>query len=133
MREFTLEEARAVLAAVRASLEELQGVQRQLRSVRAELQALGRRHLNNGVVAEGRVRAVQREQLKLGERARQLVGAIQAAGAELKSIDEGLLDFPTEIDGVPAYWCWRTGEDDIEWWHPRDSGLAGRRRIATHE
>jgi hypothetical protein len=52
-----------------------------------------------------------------------------AAGAEVKSIDEGLLDFPAYIEGQPAYWCWRAGEDDIRWWHPRDTGFAGRRAI----
>ena len=55
--------------------------------------------------------------------------AIIGAGVEVKSVEEGLLDFPTTIEGVPAYWCWRVGEAAIEWWHPRDSGFAGRRRI----
>ena len=55
--------------------------------------------------------------------------AIIGAGVEVKSVEEGLLDFPTTIEGVPAYWCWRVGEDAIEWWHPRDTGFAGRRRI----
>jgi hypothetical protein len=133
MREFTLDEARAALAAVRVALEPLRDTKQRLRAVRGELQALGRRHLNNGVVAEQRVRELRREQLTLGEEARRLVGVINAAGAELKSIDDGLLDFPTHIEGVPAYWCWRAGEDDIEWWHPRDSGFAGRRRITGPE
>jgi hypothetical protein len=129
MREFTLDEARAALATVRDALGQLRAVQQRLKAVRAELQALGRRHLNNGVVAERRVRELRRAQLTGGEEARRLVGLINAAGAELKSIDDGLLDFPTHIEGVPAYWCWRAGEDDIEWWHPRDTGFAGRRRI----
>ena len=77
------------------------------------------------------MRQLMREQLALGEQARQHVSVIRAAGAELKSIESGLLDFPTHIDGVPAYWCWRAGEDDIEWWHPRDTGFAGRRPIAS--
>jgi len=55
--------------------------------------------------------------------------AIVGAGVEVKSVEEGLLDFPTTIEGVPAYWCWRVGEDAIEWWHPRDTGFAGRQRI----
>jgi hypothetical protein len=129
MREFTLDEARAALATVRDTLGQLRAVQQRLKAVRAELQALGRRHLNKGVVAEWRVRELRRAQLTGGEEARRLVGLINAAGAELKSIDDGLLDFPTHIEGVPAYWCWRAGEDDIEWWHPRDTGFAGSRRI----
>jgi hypothetical protein len=60
------------------------------------------------------------------------LNSILAAGIEVKSIEDGLLDFPTTIDGTDAYWCWRTGEDEIEWWHPRSTGFAGRRRIVRH-
>lgn len=55
--------------------------------------------------------------------------AILAAGVEVKSLEDGLIDFPMHMDSVPAYWCWRSGEQDILWWHPRDTGFAGRRRI----
>jgi hypothetical protein len=126
---YTLEEARAALALVREPLAALQAVQLRLREVRAELAILGRQHLNDGVVAERRVRTLRQEQQRLAEQAQRHASVILAAGAELKSIEDGLLDFPTEVDGVPAYWCWRTGEDDIEWWHPRATGFAGRRRI----
>ena len=60
---------------------------------------------------------------------REDLAAILAAGIEVKSIREGLIDFPTHIAGVPGYWCGRSGEDAIEWWHPRDSGIAGRQRV----
>lgn len=131
MQEFTLDQARLALAAARSQLEALQLVQRRLKEVQTELRALGRRHINNGVVAEPRMRALLREQRALGEHAQQHVSAISAAGVELKSIEDGLLDFPTHIDGAEAYWCWRTGEGDIAWWHPRDTGIAGRRPIAS--
>ena len=58
------------------------------------------------------------------------VAAIMATGVEVKGPVEGLVDFPTEIDGRDAYWCWQVGESGIEWWHPRDTGFAGRRPIA---
>ena len=128
-REFTLDEARAALAAVREAVAALQEIQARLRADREELAALGRRHLNNGVVAEQRVRELRAEQRTLAEDARTHATAIREAGAELKSIDNGLIDFPTHIEGVEAYWCWRAGEDDIAWWHPRDTGFAGRRAI----
>ena len=128
---YTLEEARGALTLIRAPLAALQAVQARLGEVRAELAVLGRQHLNDGVVAEQRVRRLRQEQQRLAEEARTHAHAIQAAGAELKSIQGGLLDFPTEIEGVPAYWCWRSGEDDIAWWHPRATGFAGRRRIES--
>lgn len=55
--------------------------------------------------------------------------AVFAAGAEIKSGELGLIDFPTVIDGIECYWCWQSGEDSLDWWHPRDTGFAGRRRI----
>jgi hypothetical protein len=128
---YTLDEARAALALVRPPLIALQAVQTRLREVRAELAVLGRQHLNDGVLAEQRVRGLRQEQQRLAEEARLNATAIQAAGAELKSIEDGLLDFPTVINGVAACWCWRTGEDDIEWWHPRATGFAGRQRIES--
>jgi hypothetical protein len=57
------------------------------------------------------------------------IEAVLSAGIEIKGVEQGLLDFPAEIAGVAAYWCWRAGEDDIAWWHPRDAGFAGRRRV----
>jgi len=57
------------------------------------------------------------------------LAVVLEAGVEVKGVEQGLLDFPTMIGGEPAYWCWQSGEDEIDWWHPRDSGFAGRRRI----
>lgn len=130
---FTLADARAALATIRGPLAALQALQMHLRQVREELNALGRRHLNDGVVAEQRVRHLRREQQRGAEEARLHATAIRDAGAELRSIEDGLLDFPTVVDGVEAYWCWRTGEDDIAWWHPRSTGIAGRRPVDTIE
>ena len=38
------------------------------------------------------------------------LATIAAPGVEVKDSEHGLLDFPVEVDGVPAYWCWRVGE-----------------------
>lgn len=126
---FTLDEARAALLLIRGTVVDLQRTQAALRAVKNELNALNRRHLNNGVVGDRRIRELNREQRRLGEEAQRHIAAITAAGAEIKGIDEGLIDFPTTIHGVLAYWCWRAGEDDIDWWHPRTSGFSGRRPI----
>ncbi len=56
-----------------------------------------------------------------------------AAGVEIKSGELGLIDFPTVINGVEAYWCWQSGEDSLGWWHPRDAGFAGRQRITGED
>ena len=127
--DFTLADARAALRLIRDTVVELQQTQRAIRAVKDELNILNRRHLNNGVVGERRIREVNIEQRRLGEEAQRLITVITGAGAEIKGLDEGLIDFPTTIHGVLAYWCWRAGEDDIDWWHPRTSGFSARRPI----
>lgn len=54
---------------------------------------------------------------------------LAAAGIEIKSAEEGLIDFPAHIDGRPAYWCWQAGEDTLDWWHSREAGFAGRQPV----
>jgi hypothetical protein len=54
---------------------------------------------------------------------------LAALGIECKSPDLGLIDFPGEVAGEPAYLCWKLGEPAVEWWHRRDAGFAGRQRL----
>lgn len=44
-------------------------------------------------------------------------------GCELHDV-EGLVDFPSQLDGEPVRLCWQLGEDGIRWWHlaRRDPG-----------
>jgi hypothetical protein len=64
------------------------------------------------------------------EQAHQSLRAIMAEldqlGVEVKDVDRGLLDFPSEIDGREALLCWMVGEQRIGFWHSREDGFAGR-------
>lgn len=55
--------------------------------------------------------------------------AIAEMGVILRDPDQGLLDFPAEIDGQQAFLCWRSPEPEVSFWHPADSGFAGRRPL----
>jgi hypothetical protein len=48
---------------------------------------------------------------------------------ELRDISTGLIDFPTVIEGEEAFLCWRLGEPQVAYWHPPDTGLAGRQPL----
>jgi hypothetical protein len=50
-------------------------------------------------------------------------------GIELKGLEEGLVDFPSDRDGRTVYLCWKQGEDSIQWWHDLDTGFAGRQPL----
>ena len=128
-REFSLAEAREILAGVREDVEAMRAVQRDLRAVKAELTALNRVHLNNGHLGQAHQRSLRQRQRLLGEEASRLIASIHATGAVIKGIDDGLVDFPGVIDGVRGYWCWKAGEEAIGWWHPRGTGFADRRPL----
>lgn len=48
-------------------------------------------------------------------------------GAQLKDLDEGLIDFFAARGSELVYLCWRQGEDKIRFWHDLESGFSGRR------
>jgi hypothetical protein len=54
---------------------------------------------------------------------------INAAGAQIKSLEEGLLDFPSRRDDEDVLLCWKLGEDEIGYWHGVDEGFAGRKPL----
>jgi hypothetical protein len=54
---------------------------------------------------------------------------LEKLGVELKSMEEGLVDFYHERDGKLVYLCWKLGEETIEFWHDLDSGYAGRQPL----
>jgi hypothetical protein len=45
----------------------------------------------------------------------------------------GLVDFPAMIDGTEVYLCWKSDEEDIEYYHGMDEGFAGRKPIPDVE
>ena len=58
-----------------------------------------------------------------------LLGRFGALGAQLKDLEEGLVDFLSERNGELVYLCWKEGEGQIRFWHDLESGFAGRRTI----
>lgn len=56
---------------------------------------------------------------------------IRELGVEMKGIDSGLVDFPSEINGKPVLLCWQLGEESVQYWHDREAGFAGRQRVES--
>ncbi len=66
---------------------------------------------------------------KSHEELRAVMAELDELGVEVKDVDTGLLDFPSEIGGREVLLCWRVGEQHIGFWHSREDGFAGRRPI----
>jgi hypothetical protein len=66
---------------------------------------------------------------QLTERLQAHLAAVQALGIEVKDIERGLIDFRHQREGRDVYLCWMLGEQDIAWWHPVETGFAGRQPL----
>jgi hypothetical protein len=54
---------------------------------------------------------------------------IESMGIMIKSVDEGLLDFPSVRFNEEVWLCWKAGEDEVKFWHGKDEGFAGRKPL----
>ena len=129
-REFTLEEANAAVRELRPVVERMVEHGRKLaRAQREQRQLVTRIAGNGGDMQPSDLRelaeAIQAEADAIGACAEE----INAAGAQIKSLEEGLLDFPSRRDGEEILLCWRLGEDDIRYWHGLEEGFAGRKPL----
>lgn len=61
----------------------------------------------------------------------QAIEDLESTGVVVKSIDEGLLDFPSKRFEEEVWLCWKYGEKEIKFWHEKDSGFQGRKPISV--
>lgn len=61
------------------------------------------------------------------------IEALEGTGAVVKSIEQGLLDFPSKRFDEEVWLCWKYGETSIKFWHEKDSGFMGRKPISVDD
>lgn len=132
-RLFTLEEANRLLPQVREKV-------LSLRKHRDRLQEMERMKAveelawlrEDGTVsprAQEEIARLDRQQQEEAVLFEKDLTALREVGAELKDLDEGLVDFFARRGEELVYLCWKDGEDRIRHWHDLRSGFPGRRPI----
>jgi hypothetical protein len=127
-RLFTLDEALEMLPAVRQIMKQIQGHKDELDKAATVLEALLVMTAGNGRLEED-IGKAQRTAERAARELQNRINELDTLGAELKGIDDGLVDFPCERQGRVVYLCWRVGEETISWWHELDAGFPGRRPL----
>ncbi len=61
------------------------------------------------------------------------VEILENTGVVVKSIEQGLLDFPSKRFNEEVWLCWKYGETEIRFWHEKDSGFLGRKPIEVND
>lgn len=129
-RFFTLEEANAALADVRPLTERMVERRRALdEAQRRHATAMTQIAGNGGDLSPGELAELQAAvEHEAGEIAR-CIEQINGLGAQVKGVEDGLVDFPALRGGQVVLLCWRLGEDEIGFWHGPEDGFAGRRPL----
>jgi hypothetical protein len=126
-----LSEAQTLLPVVEALLRKTQAAATQAGELEREMQQLSQRIFISGgmhvdISAAARRRA---ERDKAVQEAKDTLAEIDEIGVLVKDLEQGLLDFPSMMDGKPVLLCWKLGEPTIAHWHTEEEGFAGRKPL----
>jgi hypothetical protein len=128
-RFFTLDEARALLPRVGELARAMRDRKAEFDRHRDAYELLAARLADEGEHLLEPHRRHRAALERLATEIQRLINEVMALGVEVKGIDEGLVDFPSERDGEAIYLCWKLDEPDIGWWHDLTSGFRGRRPL----
>ena len=128
---FTLIEAQVLLPVLESLLKRAQEQAGRAQQLEIEMAQLSQRiYLSGGmhvdVVAAARRRG---ERDKTGQQAKDTLAEIEEIGVRVQDLEEGLLDFPCQVEGELVLLCWRLGEAAITHWHAEDEGAEGRKPV----
>lgn len=122
---FTVEEANQILPLVRSIVRDIVDDFRRLRGAGRERRALEVESAGN-IEAERFIDRLKDRVSTYSARIEGYLRELSDLGLEVRDLELGLVDFPSLIDGEPAYLSWRLGEDRVSWWHPADKGFSDR-------
>jgi hypothetical protein len=130
---FTVEQANAVLPLIRAITADLVQLSREVTERRERLWLLQSNRPANARDAYYREELLQIEEELEKDTARlhEYVEELRALGTEPKNGAEGLVDFPTLVEGRLAYLCWKFGEPEVLYWHELEAGFRGRQSLTA--
>ncbi len=129
MKYFTLYEANNILPQIKILVDEIKEKREKLYEVIDKYET----YTEMGEINEREkleVMYLKTEIKMLNEDINELIDIIESFGVMVKGVDPFLIDFPSEHNGVPIYFCWKEGEEKIEYWHGIHEGFSGRKHIS---
>ena len=119
-RFFTVEEARQLLPSLKELMGQVMVISHRLEEYREVVQELAESASSHVGGPEGTA------SLEIVISLQSCLTQLQETGCVLRSLQDGLIDFPHLKEGREIYLCWKFGEEDIHFWHEVDEGFAGR-------
>lgn len=119
---YSVAEANALLPRVRPLVERIRDTQAALAQDKS-VARVREKAAQNGGGQPGRHLAEMTRTLE------QDLNQLQQWGIVLRDPNIGLIDFFHQREGETVFLCWKLGEAAVEWWHPVETGIAGRQRL----
>ena len=129
-RYFTLKEANELVPWLAEVFDSIEPLQTRADELTKEVTALRQRVRTNGgsnVEDEARKRRSAIREPARAIEAR--MTEVHERGIIVRSIPQGLVDFPHLREGREVYLCWIRGETEIGFWHETDTGYASRQSL----
>jgi hypothetical protein len=125
---FTPQQANRMLKDIKARFEHIVSLRDRVFMLQEELQHV--------VEYDGSLSAYIIKKQELNKALTELYKAIEdleGLGVIVKSIDEGLVDFPAKRFDEDVWLCWKVGEEEVRFWHGKDEGFMGRKPLPVSD
>jgi hypothetical protein len=129
---FSVDEANATLPLVRAIVGDLANLSRDVLERRRRLSFLmsGRDPNDRDLYHEELVQ-IQEELEKDAQRLREYAEELRALGVEPVHGSEGIVTFPSVLEGRRVSLSWKLGEPEVLYWHEVDAGYRQRQPLTA--
>jgi len=125
---FTLKDANEILPIVIQKFKNIESMKNEVSKIQSELEN-NPRYMSN---FEDYV--IKKQELNSAiSNLYKSIEELEKIGVMVKSIDEGLLDFPSKRFEEDVWLCWKEGETEIKFWHGKDEGFMGRKPISVSD
>ncbi len=124
---YTVQQARDLIPELRPLIAAMQLERRRLQDEVERLNDLTPAMQQNGHA----VRAANHERMivEFSESLREKLDQFDMMGIDVKDIEHGIIDFPSERDGRVVYLCWHVEEETVSYWHEVQEGYQGRQPL----
>ena len=130
---YDIDEANVLIPTFEAAFEELDGIREELKVAKIKLNALEMiwgQALNSDENPDHQEGVSLLEEMKsLEEKFSAIINRLNAEGATVKDLDEGLVDLYHVREGLLVFLCWKRGEDEFGSWHHVDAGYDDRQEL----
>ncbi len=125
---FTLKDANEILPVVIQKFKNIESMKNEVFKIQSEMEN------NPRYVSNFEDYVIKKQELNSAiSNLYKSIEELEKMGVMVKSIDEGLLDFPSKRFEEDVWLCWKEEETEIKFWHGKDEGFMGRKPISVSD